>query len=80
MSSHYEALLAKANKTFERTALTNSLAFGYSQFTMFAVYGLIIWFAGNEVSNDRSTFEKTLKSFLAVLFAAMGLAQVGRLG
>lgn len=49
--------------------------FGYSQFSLFSVYGLIIWFGGIEVSSGRTDFNSMLKAFLAVLLAAMGLAQ-----
>ena len=49
--------------------------FGYSQFSLFSVYGLIIWFGGMDVDAGRSDFNSMLKAFLAVLLAAMGLAQ-----
>lgn len=39
-------------------------------------YGLIIYFGGWEVDNDLTDFEGMFKGFLAVLLAAMGLAQV----
>ncbi len=34
---------------------------GYSQFSTFAVYALIIWFGGYEVDKGHSTFEDMLK-------------------
>jgi hypothetical protein len=34
---------------------------GYSQFAMFSVYGLIIWFGGLDVDQGRSTFDEMLK-------------------
>ncbi|KAG1679148.1 hypothetical protein FOA52_000503 [Chlamydomonas sp. UWO 241] len=48
---------------------------GYSEFCMFAIYGLIIWFGGVDVNAGRSTFNDMLVAFLAILLAAMGLAQ-----
>jgi ATP-binding cassette subfamily B (MDR/TAP) protein 1 len=43
---------------------------------MFGMYSLIIWFGGQEISSGRATFDQMLKALFAVLFAAMGLAQV----
>lgn len=34
---------------------------GYSQFSIFAVYGLIIWFGGLEVDAGRVDFDGMLK-------------------
>ncbi len=45
------------------------------QFSIFAVYGLVIWFGGLDINSGRSTFDQMLKAFLAILLAAMGLAQ-----
>ncbi len=39
-------------------------------------YGLIIYFGGWEISQGLVTFDAMLKAFLAVLLAAMGMAQV----
>ena len=46
-------------------------------FSMFAVYALITWFGGEEVATCRSNFDSFFKAFMCVLFAAMGLSQVG---
>jgi hypothetical protein len=46
-----------------------------SQVVMFGMYALITWFGGLELSSCRSTFDGFLKSFFAVLFSVMGLAQ-----
>jgi ATP-binding cassette subfamily B (MDR/TAP) protein 1 len=48
---------------------------GYSEFCLFAIYGLIIWFGGVDISAGRSTFQDMLVAFLSIVFAAMGLAQ-----
>jgi len=48
---------------------------GYSNFTIFAMYSLIVFFGGYEVDSGRATFEQLLKAFLCVMFAALGLAQ-----
>eukprot|EP00879_Flechtneria_rotunda_P003779 GHRR01004019.1.p1 GENE.GHRR01004019.1~~GHRR01004019.1.p1 ORF type:complete len:1293 (+),score=472.26 GHRR01004019.1:779-4657(+) len=71
----YKKLLHEANNTNCRVSLISAAAMGYSQFVMFAMYGLITWFGGLEVSLCRSTFEQFLKAFMCVLFAALGLAQ-----
>ena len=53
------------------------VSLGYSQLMMFGIYSLIIWFGGQEIASGRATFDQMLKALFAVLFAAMGLAQVG---
>jgi hypothetical protein len=36
---------------------------------------LVIYFGGNEIVNGWTTFDNMLKAFMAILFAAMGMAQ-----
>lgn len=38
-------------------------------------YSVIIYFGGAEVQSGRATFDDMLKSFLAILLAAIGIAQ-----
>ena len=45
------------------------------QFSLFSVYGLIIWFGGLDINAGRASFDDMLKAFLAILLAAMGFAQ-----
>lgn len=51
--------------TIDKDMVKNSNIMGatqaFSQFTMFVVYGLIVWFGGLEVSSGRATFEEMLK-------------------
>ncbi|GFH32187.1 uncharacterized protein HaLaN_31367, partial [Haematococcus lacustris] len=48
---------------------------GFSFFSVFALYGLIIWFGGWEVQQGLTTFGDMFTAFMAILLAAMGLAQ-----
>uniref|UniRef100_A0A7S0R4U3 ATP-binding cassette transporter n=1 Tax=Chlamydomonas leiostraca TaxID=1034604 RepID=A0A7S0R4U3_9CHLO len=73
----YSTVLDSASKTLIRGAHTGGLVMAYSFFSIFAMYSLIIYFGGWEISRGLTDFEGMYKSFLAVLFAAMGMAQVG---
>jgi hypothetical protein len=57
------------------SAQVGGLSMGYSQFTAFAVYGLIIFFGGWEVRTGNAKFEDMLKAFLGILMAAIGIGQ-----
>lgn len=41
------------------------------------MYSVIIYFMGAEIKHGWVKFEDTLRAFLAILLAAMGMAQVG---
>ena len=62
-------------KTVQKKANTAGLGFSFSQFVMFAVYGLAFWFGGQMVSQGKMTFDDMLKAFFSILLAAFGLAQ-----
>ena len=51
------------------------LCMGYSEFMIYAMYALVIWFAGKEVLSHRSDFMGTTQAFAAVLLSAMGISQ-----
>ncbi|KAJ9525246.1 hypothetical protein QJQ45_020777 [Haematococcus lacustris] len=71
----YTDLVAGVTSSMRMQSHYTGALMGYSQFSIFAVYGLIIYFGGVEVSSGRVDFEGMLKSFLAILLAAMGIAQ-----
>lgn len=71
----YQRMVSGASKDIVNQSYITGATQGYSQFCMFVVYGLIIWFGGLEVESGRATFDEMLKAFLAILLAAMGLAQ-----
>ncbi|KAF5834437.1 P-loop containing nucleoside triphosphate hydrolase protein [Dunaliella salina] len=75
MVALYQSLVADANAKMKRQSLVTGLLMGYSQFSIYAVFGLIIWFGGLDIDQGRTDFEKMLKAFLALLMAAMGVAQ-----
>lgn len=71
----YQKLLGSADETMGKRSLVVGGLMSYSQFSTFAVYGLIIWFGGLEVYAGRSNFDDMLKAFLAILISALGIAQ-----
>lgn len=71
----YTRVLHTVNKTAIKTAIVGGVAMAYSMFVMFAMYGLMTWFGGLEVTSCRATFDQFFKAVMCVLFAAMGLAQ-----
>ena len=71
----YQGLLDGTDMASRKAAVVGGIGLGYSMFVMFAMYGLVTWFGGLEVTSCRSTFDQFLKAFFCVLFAAMGLAQ-----
>ncbi|KAF8060513.1 ABCB6 [Scenedesmus sp. PABB004] len=75
VSGTYRHLLHAANVANRKTSAIGGASMGYSQFVMFAMYGLITWFGGYELSSCRSSFDSFLKAFFCVIFAALGLAQ-----
>ncbi|KXZ43925.1 hypothetical protein GPECTOR_77g22 [Gonium pectorale] len=72
----YETMILNANRFLVRQSNLSGLAYGYSQFMMFAMYSLIIYFMGEEISHGWSNFSDSLIAFLVILMAAMGMAQV----
>eukprot|EP00873_Tetraselmis_striata_P012568 jgi/Tetstr1/432832/TSEL_022182.t2 len=58
-----------------KRAHVTGIGFGFSQFAMFAVYGLAFWYGGQEVVAGRMTLEEMLKVFFAVIMGAMGASQ-----
>jgi hypothetical protein len=53
VSATYTKLLHSANATNRKTAVIGGASMAYSQFIMFAMYGLITWFGGLELSSCR---------------------------
>ncbi|KAG2490598.1 hypothetical protein HYH03_010991 [Edaphochlamys debaryana] len=75
VSGTYARMLASANSSIVRQSNVAGIAFGYSTFTMFAMYALIIYFMGQEIHHGWVNFDDSLKAFMAILLAAMGMAQ-----
>lgn len=49
MCGMYAAALAAATKKLNVLSNTAGLAYGFSNFTMFAIYSIIIWFGAQEI-------------------------------
>jgi hypothetical protein len=75
MTDLYSRLTAAGNAAAKKQSHVLGALMGYSQLSVFAVYALISWFGGLELDAGRVDFDGYLKSFLALLMAAMGIAQ-----
>lgn len=71
----YRHMLQGTNKEAFKASLAGGIGLGYATMTMYAIYALITWFGGLEVSSCRATFQQFLTAFMAVIFAAMGASQ-----
>lgn len=73
MVTLYQSLVADANAKMKRQSFVTGLLMGYSQFSIYAVYGLIIWFGGLDIDQGRTDFEKMLKVWLRglIVFACI---------
>mmetsp|Transcript_13373 Transcript_13373/g.23679 ORF Transcript_13373/g.23679 Transcript_13373/m.23679 type:complete len:1466 (-) Transcript_13373:839-5236(-) len=71
----YENMMKSATKEVFRRALVMGFSAAFAAFMMFASYSLIIYFGGYEIYHGWVVFDHMLKSFMAILFAAMGMAQ-----
>ncbi|GLI63941.1 hypothetical protein VaNZ11_007082 [Volvox africanus] len=75
VSGTYGKMIAQANRMLVRQSNVSGISFAYSNFVMFAMYSLIIYFMGQELKHNWVDFDKSLKAFMAILLAAMGMAQ-----
>ncbi|GLC41172.1 hypothetical protein PLESTM_001163200 [Pleodorina starrii] len=75
VSGTYDKMIAQANRMLVRQSNVSGISFAYSNFIMFAMYSLIIYFMGQELKNGWVDFGNSLKAFMAILLAAMGMAQ-----
>jgi ABC-type multidrug transport system fused ATPase/permease subunit len=71
----YERMLADTNARARKACHVAGASFGYSQASLFIVVAIVVFFGGAEVASGRATFEAMLKSFMCIVFAAMGVAQ-----
>lgn len=58
-----------------KRAHVTGIGFGFSQFAMFAVYGLAFWYGGQQVEDGKMSLEAMLQVFFAVIMGAMGASQ-----
>jgi hypothetical protein len=61
MVTLYQSLVANADAKMKRQSVTTGFLMGYSQFSIYAVYGLIIWFGGLDIYQGRTSFDSMLK-------------------
>lgn len=61
MSHTYAGVVGIISKQAANSSLVAGVAFAYAQFVIMAMYGLICWFAGLEITSGRADFESVLK-------------------
>lgn len=71
----YNNLLAEPNRRALYNALSSGAALGFGQGIMFWVYALAFWYGGRLVERGEMSLESTLKVFLGILMATMGIGQ-----
>jgi hypothetical protein len=69
VSATYTKLLHSANVTNRKTAFIGGASMAYSQFVIFAMYGLITWFGGLELSSCRWGARQVVAMFPADVLA-----------
>ncbi|KAG2428639.1 hypothetical protein HXX76_011345 [Chlamydomonas incerta] len=75
IAGQYEKMISHANGLLVRQSNVSGLSFAYSNFVMFGMYSLIIYFMGQEINHGWTDFNDSLKAFMSILLAAMGMAQ-----
>eukprot|EP00198_Chlamydomonas_reinhardtii_P007814 XP_001697151.1 MDR-like ABC transporter [Chlamydomonas reinhardtii] len=78
IAGSYEKMISHANGLLVRQSNVSGLSFAYSNFVMFGMYCLIIYFMGQEINHGWTDFEGSLKAYLVIMLAAMGMAQATR--
>lgn len=56
-----------------KKAHIGGLATGLTFFIMFGGYALVFWYGGTLVGEGEFTFDEIMKSFMAIMMAAMGM-------
>ena len=70
MVALYQHLVADANEKMKKESLMTGALMGYAQFSIYAVYGLIIWFGGLDIDQGRTDFDSMLKVRVCVFARA----------
>ncbi|KAG2428637.1 hypothetical protein HXX76_011344 [Chlamydomonas incerta] len=78
IAGQYEKMISHANGLLVRQSNVSGLSFAYSNFVMFGMYSLIIYFMGQEINHGWTDFGDSLKAYMAITFAAIGMAQATR--
>eukprot|EP01134_Creolimax_fragrantissima_P004039 CFRG4039T1 len=73
--TNYQKSLDKNTSESVKKGLVGGLSVGLTQLISFGGYALVFWYGGTLVGNGEITFDQCLKSLMAIMFAAMGLAQ-----
>ncbi|KAG7669217.1 hypothetical protein Ndes2526B_g05515 [Nannochloris sp. 'desiccata'] len=71
----YAQQLEEPTKSSKGRIISSGLGFGFFQLVIFGIFSLAFWFAGEEVSNGRSTFVDVLKAFFSIFLAAFSFSQ-----
>mmetsp|Transcript_46571 Transcript_46571/g.149558 ORF Transcript_46571/g.149558 Transcript_46571/m.149558 type:complete len:418 (-) Transcript_46571:78-1331(-) len=71
---YHRAQLAPYN-TAIKAGHVGGIAFGFSQFVMFAMYGFAFWYGGRWVDDGKGEFQDVLDVFFAILMTGFGMSQ-----
>lgn len=73
----YRAVLDQRAGSQRVKAVIAGVAFGFSQFTFFAVFALSFWYGGKLITKGEADFEGVMITATAVLMGAMGAGEAG---
>ncbi|KNC82823.1 hypothetical protein SARC_04906 [Sphaeroforma arctica JP610] len=75
IAANYQTALQTNTKETVKKGMIGGFSVGMTQFISFGGYALVFWYGGTLVGKGEITFDECLKSLMAIMFAAMGLAQ-----
>jgi ATP-binding cassette subfamily B (MDR/TAP) protein 1 len=75
--SRYQDLTLTREGPAKRSGVIAGFAFGMSQFIMFGVFALGLWYGGQLISKGQAKFVDVLIACMAVLMGAMGAGEAG---
>uniref|UniRef100_K3WTD1 Bile salt export pump n=1 Tax=Globisporangium ultimum (strain ATCC 200006 / CBS 805.95 / DAOM BR144) TaxID=431595 RepID=K3WTD1_GLOUD len=73
ISRKFAVLLEAPLKSGRREAQLTGFSLGFSSFILFATYSLVFWYGGVLVDKREITFEKLMRTLMAILMATEGV-------
>jgi ATP-binding cassette subfamily B (MDR/TAP) protein 1 len=77
VSKRYSVCVVEHERYGKRSAIAASLAFGFSQFVLYAAFALAFWYGGKLIADGELTFNDVMISSMAIM---IGASQTGRGG
>ena len=72
VSHRYTELTQKAATIRQLKSFYAGLAFGVSNGCMFCTYALLMWYGGQLIRQDKTTFELLMRAIFCLMFGVMG--------